>query len=108
MIDLTPIFQAVIALIVALITAFLIPYIKSKTTAERFADIEKWAKIAVNAAEMIYSGTGRGAEKKKYVIEFLTAKGYKLDIESIDNLIEAAVLSLQSEKPEEGSADNGN
>ena len=46
---------------------------------------------------MIYTGTGRGQEKKEYVLAFLNSKGYKLDTESIDNMIEAAVLKLQSE-----------
>jgi N-acetyl-anhydromuramyl-L-alanine amidase AmpD len=53
--------------------------------------------IAVQAAEQIYNGRGRGAEKKAYVLEFLRSKGYTLDMESVENLIEAAVFALQKQ-----------
>ena len=95
MIDLTPIANSIIALIAALISAFLIPYIKRKISAEKLAEIQEWVTVAVRAAEMIYTGTGRGAEKKQYVLEFLAEKGYTLDIDSIENLIESAVLDLK-------------
>ena len=55
MYDITPIIEAVAALIAALITAFLVPYIKSKTTAEQQKEINAWVKIAVAAAEQIYT-----------------------------------------------------
>ena len=38
MYDITPIVEAVAALIAALITAFVIPYIRSKTTAQQQAE----------------------------------------------------------------------
>lgn len=101
MIDLTPIFQSAIALIAALITAFLIPFIKSKVSAEKYAEMEKWVKIAVEAAEMIYVGAGRGAEKKLHVVNFLESKGYTLDIVELNEMIEAAVLGLQKEGEDE-------
>ena len=94
MIDLTPVVNAVIALVAALITAFVIPWIKSKIDAEKLAKIKEWVTIAVQAAEQIYTGSGRGTEKKEYVLEFLQSKGYTLDTEKIDNMIEAAVYEL--------------
>ena len=90
MTDLTNIVSAIITLIVAVITTFLIPYLKAKV-----AKIKNWVKVAVEAAEMIYNGTGRGAEKKAYVLNYLKEKGYTLDLDSIDNLIESAVLELK-------------
>lgn len=95
MVDLTQITVAILTLIFSLISTFLIPYIKNKTTAEQFETIKLWVKVAVQAAEMIYVGTGRGEEKKKYVVEFLASKGFKLDMAEIDALIEAAVLELK-------------
>lgn len=95
MVDLTPIIIAVLTLIFSLITAFLIPYIKTKVSAEQFATIKLWAQVAVQAAEMLYVGSGRGEEKKKYVIEFLNSKGFTLNAEEIENLIESAVLELK-------------
>lgn len=99
-IDLTALVQAVIALIAALITAFVIPWLKRKVSAEKLAEVSTWVEIAVNAAEQIYAGTGRGAEKKAYVLEFLSQKGYTVDMAAIENMIEAAVHKLpQALKP---------
>ena len=105
MYDITLIFEAVAALIAALITAFVIPYIKSKTTAEQQKEINAWVKIAVAAAEQIYVGSGRGEEKKAYVIDWLRNHGITVDEEKLDALIEAAVYELnQGVIPIEGIA----
>lgn len=90
----TSIANAVIALIAAIITAFVIPWIRSKTTAAQFEKIKMWVTVAVEAAEQLYTGSGRGAEKKAYVVEFLNSKGFKIDAETLDKLIEAAVFNL--------------
>jgi hypothetical protein len=97
MIDLTSIFSALITLICALISAFLIPYIKTKVSAEKFETIKSWVKVAVQAAEMLYRETGMGEQKKAYVIEYLNSKGYKLDTDTLNNLIESAVLELNKQ-----------
>lgn len=94
MIDITPIANAIIALIAAVISAFVIPYVKSKTDAAKLEKITLWVTIAVEAAEQLYAGSGRGAEKKAYVVNFLNSKGYTLDPDSLDKLIEAAVFNL--------------
>lgn len=95
MVDLTPIISAVLTLIISLVSAFLIPYIKAKTSEEQFNTIKLWVQVAVQAAEMLYVGSGRGEEKKQYVIEFLKSKGFTLNAEEIENLIESAVLELK-------------
>lgn len=95
MVDITNIVSAVITLIVALITTFLIPWLKNKLDADKFEKIQAWTKVAVQAAEMIYNGAGRGEEKKAYVIQYLNDKGFKLDTATIDALIESAVLELK-------------
>jgi len=99
MVDLTQVVSAVITLIVALISAFLIPYLKSKLSADKLQKVQFWVNIAVEAAEMIYVGTGRGQEKKEYVLSFLNSKGFSLNMTEIDNLVEAAVLKLKQETP---------
>ena len=96
-IDITPIINAAIALIGAAVSVFLIPWIKSKTTAEQRKELIAWAKIGVAAAEHIYVGQGRGDEKKQYVLEFLKSKGFDLNEESVNNAIEAAVKQLNTE-----------
>lgn len=94
MVDLTNFALAGITLIIAIVAAFVIPYIKSKTTAEQFATIKLWVTVAVNAAEQLFTGSGRGEEKKNFVLSFLESKGFTIDLESIDALIESAVLDL--------------
>lgn len=98
-VDLTQIIVAILTLAISMVSAFLIPYIKTKVSAEQFATIKLWVQVAVQAAEMLYVGSGRGEEKKQYVLDFLKSKGFSLNMEEIENLIEAAVLELkQSQK----------
>ena len=80
-----------------------IPYIKSRTTAQQQAEINAWVKIAVTAAEQIYRGSGRGEEKKAYVLNWLAEHGITLDEERIDALIEAAVYELNHGVLKEGA-----
>lgn len=101
MVDLTQIIVAVLTLVISLITAFLIPYLKTKVSAEKLDTIKFWVNIAVEAAEMIYVGTGRGQEKKDYVVQFLNSKGFTLNVSEIENLIEATVMELKLEQKKE-------
>lgn len=94
MIDLTPIMEAIISLVVAVITAFVIPWLKGKIDADKLEQIKLWVTVAVEAAEQLYKGSGRGEEKKAYVVQFLQEKGFTLDPDSLDKLIEAAVFNL--------------
>ena len=98
MTDLTPIVNAVIALIAAIVTTFLIPWIKSKIDAAKLAQIVEWVGIAVRAAEQIYNESGMGEKKKQYVLDFLARKGFTLDPNSINAMIEAAVKELNIEQ----------
>lgn len=95
MFDITPIIEAVAALIGVIITCVLIPYIKSKTTTEQQKEINAWVKIAVSAAEQLFIGSGRGEEKKAYVIAWLKERGITVDEAELDALIEAAVYELE-------------
>ena len=92
--DITPIVEAVVAIVCAIVTCVLIPYIKSKTTTEQQKEINAWVKIAVSAAEQIYTGSGRGEEKKAYVPQWLRSHGVTVDDEKLDAMIEAAVYEL--------------
>lgn len=94
--DLTPLFQAVISLVAVLVTMFVIPYIKKKANAEDLAEFHGWVKVAVAAAEQLYKVT-EGEEKKQYVLDYLHSKGYSVDVDDLENAIEAAVLKLHAE-----------
>jgi hypothetical protein len=94
--DFTTIIEALAVLVAAIITAVVVPYIKSRTTAGQQQEINAWVKIAVVAAERLFAGAGRGEEKKAYVLEFLKAHGITLDEERVNALIEAAVYALKN------------
>ena len=96
MFDITPIIEAVLALVAVVITSIIIPYIKKKTSVEQQKEIVSWVKIAVMAAEQIYVGTGRGSEKKLYVIEWLADRNITVDTNKIDAIIESAVYELNN------------
>ena len=94
--DYTQIISAVIALISALVSAFLIPWLKTKIDANKLQTIKTYVEIGVKAAEQLYAATD-GEEKKAYVINFLAEHGIRFDVSTIDQLIEAAVLQLHHE-----------
>ena len=98
-------FQIVLAIIPVLgtiITVFIIPLIKEKIGAEKLAKYEYWADLAVKAAEMLWTETGHGEDKKQYVVEFLTNMFNKKKVviteEQMNILIESAVKQLKMEE----------
>lgn len=95
-IDLTQIIVALIGILAAIVTKFVIPYLTSKVSAEKRQEIAFWTKLAVEAAEKIFKEQGMGAAKKQYVKEFLEAKGFTLNESEIDIAIESAVLEMQN------------
>lgn len=95
MIDLTTILQAAITLLAALITAVVIPWIKSRTTKTQREQIEAWVGIAVAAAEQLWKGHEKaGEEKKRYVLNFLEERGFAVDSAALDAMIEAEVMRI--------------
>lgn len=92
-IDYTELIQAVIALLSAIITGFIIPYIKKKITKERLEELKSWVEIAVRAAEKLY-GSKTGQQKKDYVVAFLLSKGIVFDVEEVNTMIESEVYKL--------------
>ena len=93
-IDLTPIFQAVLGILAALITHKLIPWIQARTTAQQQEMIRAAVSVAVYAAEQLY-GAGAGKEKLMYVKGQLAKKGYRIDIDEIEAAVrELTVISV--------------
>lgn len=97
MFDITFIIEAVITIIVFVVGTFLIPWIKQKIGDGKTNELLRWVGIFVRAAEQIYRESGMGVQKKAYVMQKLQEKGYSLDLEAIDEMIEAAVLELNRE-----------
>lgn len=96
MIDLTPVAKAVVTLAAALITVFLIPWLRRHTDARDREELLKWVEIAVTAAQQLHHQLS-GAERKEYVRDFLNAKGYDISSREVDGAIEAAVLKLHQQ-----------
>lgn len=94
-IDLTPIIQAVIALIAAIITAKVIPWIKAKTTNEQQAMLKAVTTTLVFAAEQIY-GAGNGDVKLDYVVEQLNKQGFTADVNMIEATIRENLIPLHT------------
>lgn len=93
--DITPIIEALAALVAVVITTFVVPYIKSKTSAQQQEELMMWVRIAVTAAEQIYNGTGQGAAKKEYVLKWLRDHNITVDMGQIDAMIESAVYAMK-------------
>jgi len=102
-IDLTQIILAIITLIGAVITKYLIPLLKSKLLNEDSKLSETQRKLiaiaietAVGAAEQIYNSE-EGGKKKAYVKAVLQSQGFDVDTAAIDAAIEDAVLKLHAQ-----------
>lgn len=91
--------MGIISIFGAVITYFIIPYIKAGISSEKLGQYQEWAALAVKTAEMLWTETGHGADKKAYAADFLdglfNAKKKVLTKEQINILIESAVQELQ-------------
>lgn len=97
-IDLTPIFEAIISLVAAIIAYKLIPFIKTKTTEEQQALLKATTKTLVFAAEQLY-GAGEGAAKLDYVVKHLEDKGFTADRAEIEAVVKENIAALHAAKP---------
>lgn len=96
------IFQIILAFVPilgAIITGFIIPFIKEKIGTEKLAKYEEWATLAVKCAEMVFNEQGMGESKKEYVVNFLNNMFNKNKIvitpEQINILVESAVKEMK-------------
>ena len=94
--NITEISTLIVKLVFVCLSVLVIPYIENKLGENKFNKALKWVKIAVAAAEQLYDSCD-GEAKKQYVIKYLSDKGFKIDVETLDNMIEACVLELHSE-----------
>lgn len=90
--DFTAIFQAILTLLGAIITYWLVPYVKSKATAQQQANVAVLVRTAVAAAEQLY-GAGMGKAKLDYAQAWLNERGVKYSRAEI----EAAVRDLSND-----------
>ena len=102
-IDLTAIILAILTFIFGILSKYVIPNIKAKTTADQRELIQAAVKTAVYGIEQLYKSSP-GQEKKRKVIEELYKQGYILDMDNIEEnmelLIERFVKELNIEQKE--------
>lgn len=99
-IDLTPIFQAVVALLAAIITFRVIPWIKARTNEKQQANLLAAARSAVFAAEQIY-GANNGDLKLDYALDLLEDRGYHLDRDILRSVVEDCVKAFMKDEPKQ-------
>ena len=104
MIDITPIVEGIIGLVVAIISAIIIPkirvWVNNNLTVKQIDIIKIIVQSAVSAAEQIYANSEKaGSSKKKYVMEYAKKKlaeiGLTIDEKEIEVYLEQAVLELK-------------
>ena len=98
MVDLTGIFEALIALVSSVVTVFLIPWLKTKLNNEQLNKAHSIVQIGVFAAEKLY-GAGNGDKKLAYVEDLLKAKKIKLDTMTLKAMVDAEVKKLEMVDP---------
>ena len=96
-IDLTQIILAVITLIGAVVSGFVIPWLKSKLDDRQYDVFATLVRVGVYAAEQLFT-TEQWKEKKQYVVDLLRENGYTVDTTAVDALIEATVRELRIEQ----------
>lgn len=88
------IIKIIIPILGAIVTYFVIPWLKANTSQKQRDEVYFWVTVAVGAAEQIYKEKGQGKEKKEYVVEFLNSLGINLTLEELNVLIESSVKEL--------------
>ena len=104
MIDITPIVEGIIGLVVAIISAIIIPkirvWVNNNLTVKQIDIIKIIVQSAVQAAEQIYANSEKaGSSKKKYVMEYTKSKlaeiGLTINDKELEVYLEQAVLELK-------------
>ena len=104
MIDITPIVEGIIGLVVAIISAIIIPkirvWVNNNLTVKQIDIIKIIVQSAVQAAEQIYAKSEKaGSSKKKYVMEYAKSKlaemGLTINEKELEVYLEQAVLELK-------------
>lgn len=93
--NITSIIISLIGLCFAVLTCAIVPTLKAKYGQERINAMLQWVSIGVRTAEQLYSKND-GSAKRQYVIDFLNSKGYTIEKDKIDIVLEAYVHELHT------------
>lgn len=92
--QITQVTEAIVTILVAVVSAYVIPWLKTKINAEKLKQLEQFCEQAVRSAEQIYK-VEEYKLKKAYVLTLINEKAEKLGIglneAEIDAIIEGIV-----------------
>jgi LL-H family phage holin len=95
------ILKIVVSICAALITVYVVPYLKTLRQDKRYASLMDMVEVAVKAAEQTIKEPGQGDYKKAEVIAFVSdwmmEHGIKISQDELSQLIECAVFSMHQE-----------
>lgn len=95
------ILKIVVSVCAALITVYVVPYIKALRQDKRYESIMGMVEIAVRAIEQTRKEQGQGklkkAEVETFITEWLTRQGIKITEDELNQLIECAVFTMKQE-----------
>ena len=90
--------EAVVTILLAVISAYIIPWLKNKLGDDKYATLLEFAEIVVRSAEKLYTPE-EWEKKKEYALELVMAKaeevGLKLSYDEINAIIEGAVQAVK-------------
>lgn len=93
------ILKLVVSVCAALITVYVIPYLKTLRQDRRYASLLDAVEVAVRAAEQTFKESGQGARKKEEVLtfvrEWMQSHGISISSYQLDQLIECAVYRMK-------------
>jgi len=96
------ILKIVVSICAALVTVYVVPYLKTLRQDKRYASLMDMVEIAVKAAEQTIKEPGQGDYKKAEVIAFVSDwmndHGIKISKDELSQLIEAAVFAMKEER----------
>ena len=93
------ILKIVASVCAALITAYIVPYLKTLKEDKRYESLVAMVYTAVRAAEQTFKESGQGAAKKEevmtFVADWIERHGIKISTYQLDQLIECAVYQMK-------------
>ena len=94
----TELAKAIVSVLLVLISAYVIPWLKNKVGEDKYATIVEFAEIVVRSAEKIYTQE-EWAQKKAYAVNMVTRKaqelGFDIDSKEINAIVEGAVQAVK-------------
>lgn len=93
------ILKIVVSVCAALVTVYLIPYIKTLREDKRYAQALDIVQTAVKAAEQTCkddTGEFKKSEVLSFVCQWLEKNGVKMEMSQLDRLIECAVYQMKN------------